>query len=58
MNVVQNSKISGYGYGCCTELTEVLGTGNTRVNTRFKGAKKQRINWCNHYNACIQAGSS
>ena len=22
-----------YGYGCCTELTEVLGTGYTRVNT-------------------------
>ena len=22
------------GYGCCKELTEVTGTGNTRVNTR------------------------
>ena len=26
-----------YGYGCCTELTKVPGTGNTRVNTRPRG---------------------
>ena len=26
-----------YGYGCCTDLTEVPGAGNTRVNTRPRG---------------------
>ena len=26
-----------YGYGCCTELTEVPGTGNTQANTRPRG---------------------
>ena len=30
---------SSPGYGCCTELTYVPGTGNTCINTRLKGAK-------------------
>ena len=37
---------SGYGFGCCTKLTEVLGTGNTRVNARRPGQEfyfKQRF---------------
>ena len=42
---------SGCRYVYLTELTEVPGTGNTRVNIRLKGVKKQQINWPNK---CIQ----
>ena len=35
VQVVQNSQKFFVRYGCCTELTEVPGTGDTRVNTKY-----------------------
>ena len=48
-----------YGYRCCTEFAEVPGTGNTRVNTRLKGAKNNKLTgetitiYIHIHNACM-----
>ena len=42
-------RISGYGYKCPTELTEVLGTGNTRVNAHSLGRFNPSCMACSHW---------